>query len=225
MTVETVIDKEHLREEMLRTARSFPQSFPVILESFENDSSNTPDVKTFTSDEIDQYIEIVQEFSRERFPEEAKRQAELRAMREMREESLVKERISCSSLKVSTSPIYPKVTTTFVRETRRRKSPPKTSTNRKGLRKRSRSRRAKRKRHNKVPFLSIPLENIPMDQLYSFSEYTLEEDKNLPDNSVDFSTLPKSGPYTELHIPQIRARLLNEFSDMLSGCPEALPPL
>ena len=83
MTVETVIDKEHLREEMLRTARSFPQSFPVILESFENDSSNTPDVKTFTSDEIDQYIEIVQEFSRERFPEEAKRQAELRAMRDM----------------------------------------------------------------------------------------------------------------------------------------------
>ena len=91
MTVETVIDKEHLREEMLHTARSFPQSFPVILESFENDSSNTPDVKTFTSDEIDQYIKIVQEFSRERFPEEAKRQAELRAMRETREESLVKE--------------------------------------------------------------------------------------------------------------------------------------
>ena len=137
MTVETVIDKEHLREEMLHTARSFPQSFPVILELFENNSSNTPDVKTFTSDEIDQYIKIVQEFSRERFPEEAKRQAELRAMRETREESLVKERISHSSLKVSTPPIYPKVTITFVRETRRRKSPPKTSTNRKGLRKRS----------------------------------------------------------------------------------------
>ena len=151
MMVEMVIDKEHLQEEMLRTARSFPQSFPVILESFENDSSNTPDVKTFTSDEIDQYIEIVQEFSQECFPEEAKRQAELRAMREMREESLVKERISRTSLKVSTPPIYPKVTTTFVRETRRRKSPPKTSTNRKGLHKRSRSRRAKRKRHNKVP--------------------------------------------------------------------------
>ena len=83
MTVETVIDKEHLREEMLRTARSFTQSFPVILELFENDSSNTPDVKTFTSDEINQYIKIVQEFSRERFPEEAKRQAELRAMRDM----------------------------------------------------------------------------------------------------------------------------------------------
>ena len=64
-----------------------------------------------------------------------------------------------------------------------------------------------------------------MDQLYSFSEYTLEEDKNLPDDSIDFSTLPKSGPYTELQIPQIRARLLNEFLDMLSGCPEVLPPL
>ena len=64
-----------------------------------------------------------------------------------------------------------------------------------------------------------------MDQLYSFSEYTLEEDKNLPEDSVDFSTLPKSGPYTELQIPQIWARLLNEFSDMLSGCPEVLPPL
>ena len=96
MTVETVIDKEHLREEMLRTARSFPQSFPLVLELFENDSSNTPDVKTFTSDEIDQYIKIVQEFSRERFPEEAKCQAELRAMRDMREEPLTKERISRS---------------------------------------------------------------------------------------------------------------------------------
>ena len=64
-----------------------------------------------------------------------------------------------------------------------------------------------------------------MDQLYSFSEHTLEEDKNLPDDSIDFSTLPKSGPYTELQIPQIRARLLNKFSDMLSRCPEVLPPL
>ena len=91
MIVETVIDKEHLREEMLRTARSFPQSSPVVLESFDNNSSITPDVKTFTSDEIDQYIEIVQEFSREHFPEEAKRQAELRAMRETREESLIQE--------------------------------------------------------------------------------------------------------------------------------------
>ena len=45
-----------------------------------------------------------------------------------------------------------------------------------------------------------------MDQLSSFSEYTLEEDKNLPEDSVDFSTLPKSGPYTELQIPQIWAR-------------------
>ena len=100
----------------------------------------------------------------------------------------------------------PKVTQTFERMKFRRKSPPKTSINRKGLCKHSQSRRCKHQRHNTVPFLKIPLENIPMDQLYTFTEPSVPEvDKGNPVNnsSVEFSTLSESGPYKEDQIPQI----------------------
>ena len=73
-----VIDKEHLRQETLQVARSLPGNYPVILEVYnEGQSSNAPRVKTFTPEELDNYVEIVQEFSRERFPNEVKRQAKL----------------------------------------------------------------------------------------------------------------------------------------------------
>jgi hypothetical protein len=61
--VEAVVDEDHLREEMLRTARSLPQNFPIILETFE-ESKDNPQIKEFTPEELDDYIEIVQEFSR-----------------------------------------------------------------------------------------------------------------------------------------------------------------
>ena len=76
-----VIDKEHLHQETLCAARSLPGNYPVILEVYDKgQSSNAPRVKTFTPKELGNYVKIVQEFSRERFPNEVKHQAELRAM-------------------------------------------------------------------------------------------------------------------------------------------------
>ena len=68
-----------------------------------------------------------------------------------------------------------------------------------------------------------------MEQLYSFRESINPRiNESMPidnEGSVDYSSLPSSGPYTEDQIPQLRARLLHEFSDMLSGVLEVLPPL
>ena len=78
MTVETVIDEEHLCQETCRVARSLPGNYPIVLEVHDKDNlSNTPKVKEFTPEELNNYVELVQEFSRERFPKEAQCQAEL----------------------------------------------------------------------------------------------------------------------------------------------------
>src|SRR5579875_845705 len=164
VTVETVIDEERLREELKRSARSLPQQFPVIIEEFDEDNES-PKVKTFTLNEIDKYVEIIQDFSRERFPEEVEHQAKLRAMRDA-EESEEDTSSNYSTERVDTTlPIpstiegdIPKVKFTFKDYKPRRRTPPRTTTNCKGLRKRSRSRKCKRKRHNSVPFLKIPLD-------------------------------------------------------------------
>src|SRR5579875_3114670 len=171
VTVETVIDEERLREELKRSARSLPQQFPVIIEEFDEDNES-PKVKTFTLNEIDKYVEIIQDFSRERFPEEVEHQAKLRAMRDA-EESEEDPSSDYSPKRVDpTLPVssvieenIPKEKFTFKEYKPRRRTPPRTSTNRKGLHKRSRSWKHTWKRHNHVPFLKIPLDKIPIEQL------------------------------------------------------------
>ena len=68
-----------------------------------------------------------------------------------------------------------------------------------------------------------------MDQLYTFAESTLHYLNNTQSMSsssnTDISTLPHNGPYTENDIPLIWARLIKESLDILSGVPEAPPPL
>ena len=68
-----------------------------------------------------------------------------------------------------------------------------------------------------------------MDQLYTFAESTLHYRKSTQSMSstsnVNFSMLPHNGPYAEDDTPLIWARLIEESLDILSGVPEAPPPL
>lgn len=98
----------------------------------------------------------------------------------------------------------------------------KTSTNCKGLSKCS------RQKHKYVPILKIHLEDVNLEQLYSFSEYNNPAKDQTVDNGegkVDYSMLPKTGPYMEDDIPHIRSRLFSLNVDVLSGVQEALSPL
>ena len=62
--VENTINEDHLREELLQSAQSLPQNFPVIIKNFnEDNTSSSPKVRTFTTSNIDKYIELIQEFS------------------------------------------------------------------------------------------------------------------------------------------------------------------
>jgi hypothetical protein len=64
----TVPDEEHLRSEVLRSARSFPHNFPVILERYnETDPSAAPMKRKFSAEDLDKYVEVIQEFAQE-FP-------------------------------------------------------------------------------------------------------------------------------------------------------------
>ena len=135
MTIETVIDKEHLRQETCRTARSLPGNYPIVLEVHDKGNlSNAPKVKELTPEELDNYVELVQEFSRERFPMEAQQQAELQAMKDniFHENSSIND--ESNNIKNIISENMPRISHTPVLTPRtRRRSRPRMSTNCKGL--------------------------------------------------------------------------------------------
>ena len=81
--MEDTVNVQHLHEELLQSAQSLPPNSLIILKNFNEDNPNTPlKVDTFTFNNIDKYVKIIQEFSWECFLEEVICQAELRAMQD-----------------------------------------------------------------------------------------------------------------------------------------------
>ena len=63
--IEDELDEEDIRLNVLRTNRSLPINFPIIIEEIDDSkSSNSPKIKEINEKDIDQIVELVQEFSR-----------------------------------------------------------------------------------------------------------------------------------------------------------------